>query len=71
MSKCLIIGDTHYDTKCDGYLESQLNATLKIVKDQSPKYVVFLGDIFHHRKPTPEVIVGVHNLLKSYDWFLG
>ena len=45
MSKCLIIGDSLYDTKCDGYLESQLNSTLKIVQDQSPKYVVFLGDI--------------------------
>jgi DNA repair exonuclease SbcCD nuclease subunit len=64
-SKCLIIGDTHYDTKCSGYLDSQLKATLDIVEKNKPKYVVFLGDIFHHRKPTPEVIVGVHNLFKK------
>ena len=63
--KCLIIGDTHYDTKCNGYLESQLQATIDIIQKQKPKYVVFLGDIFHHRKPTPEVIVGVHKMFKK------
>lgn len=62
--KCLIIGDTHYDVKCDGYLQNQLESTVKIVKEHSPRYLVFLGDIFHHRKPTPEVVVGVHKMFK-------
>ncbi len=63
--KCLVIGDTHFDTRCEGYLESQLKATVDIVSKHKPKYVVFLGDIYHHRKPTPEVIVGVHRLFKK------
>jgi len=62
MRKCLIIGDTHYDTKCEGYLENQVESTLRIVKEYKPTHIVFLGDIYHHRKPTPEVIVAVQNM---------
>lgn len=62
--KCLVIGDTHFDTKCDGYLSNQIETTYRIIYDVKPKYVVFLGDIYHHRKPTPEVIVEVHKLFK-------
>jgi len=65
MKKCLIIGDTHYDTKCEGYLENQIKSTIRIVKDHYPTHVVFLGDIYHHRKPTPEVIVAVHKMFKD------
>ena len=62
MRKCLIIGDTHYDTKCEGYLENQIESTIRIVKEHKPTHIVFLGDIYHHRKPTPEVIVAVQNM---------
>ena len=65
MSKCLIIGDTHFDTKCEGYLDVQVESTLKLVKEHKPKYIVFLGDIYHHRKPTPEVVVAVHKLFQK------
>jgi len=62
MRKCLIIGDTHYDTKCEGYLENQIESTIRIVKEHKPTHIVFLGDIYHHRKPTPEVIVAVQKM---------
>ena len=62
MSKCLIIGDTHYDTKCDGYLENQIESTIKIIKEHKPTHLICLGDIYHHRKPSPEVVVGVQKL---------
>ena len=62
MKKCLIIGDTHYDTKCEGYLENQIESTIRIVKEHKPTHIVFLGDIYHHRKPTPEVIVAVQKM---------
>jgi DNA repair exonuclease SbcCD nuclease subunit len=60
--KCLVIGDTHYDTKCEGYLENQIESTIRIVEEHKPTHVVFLGDIYHHRKPTPEVIVAVQKM---------
>ena len=63
--KCLIIGDTHYDTKCEGYLENQIESTIKIVEEHKPTHVVFLGDIYHHRKPTPEVIVSVQKMFQK------
>ena len=65
MKKCLIIGDTHYDTKCEGYLENQVESTLRIVDEHKPTHVVFLGDIFHHRRPTPEVVVAVHKMFQK------
>ena len=65
MKKCLVIGDTHYDTKCEGYLENQIESTIRIVEGGKPTHVVFLGDIFHHRKPTPEVIVAVHKMFQK------
>ena len=63
--KCLIIGDTHFDSPYNGYLESQTVSCLKLIKEHNPKYVIFLGDIFHHRKPHPEVVVAVHKLFQT------
>ena len=61
-TKCLVIGDTHYDNPYSGYLEAQLTKTKELIESSKAKYVVFLGDIFHHRKPNPEVIVSVKRL---------
>jgi predicted phosphodiesterase len=62
--KCLVIGDTHFDNQYKGYLDSQIEACYKLIDEHKPKVVVFLGDIYHHRKPSPEVIVKVHKLFK-------
>lgn len=65
MDKCLIIGDTHFDNKYPGYLDAQTDSILRMVKEHKPTHVVFLGDIFHHRKPHPEVVVKTHNLFQK------
>jgi predicted phosphodiesterase len=62
--KCLVIGDTHFDNQYKGYLDSQIETCYRLIDEHKPKIVVFLGDIFHHRKPTPEVLVSVHKLFK-------
>ena len=59
---CMIIGDTHFNNSYPGYLEAQIESCIKMVEKRFPKYIVFLGDIYHHRKPSPEVIVGVDKL---------
>lgn len=58
----MVIGDTHFNNSYPGYLESQIESCYKMVSKAKPKYIVFLGDIYHHRKPSPEVIVGVNGL---------
>ena len=65
VNKCLVIGDTHYDTKCEGYLENQIESTIKIVDQHKPTHIVFLGDIYHHRRPSPEVIIATHKMFQK------
>jgi DNA repair exonuclease SbcCD nuclease subunit len=60
--KVLVIGDTHFDNQYKGYLTAQLNTCFDLVKSRSPTSLIFLGDIFHHRHPDPETIMGVWNL---------
>lgn len=55
--KLLVIGDTHFDNPYPGYLDAQLNTLIQIVEKSKPHAIVFLGDIFHHRNPDPEVLV--------------
>jgi DNA repair exonuclease SbcCD nuclease subunit len=62
--KCLVIGDCHFDDVYQGYLTSQLDTLEAFIRKRKPKIIVFLGDLFHHRKPTPSVIVGVFEFFK-------
>ena len=63
--KCLVIGDTHFDNKYPGYLQAQVKSCYDIINSVKPTHVDFLGDIFHHRKPNPEVIVETHKLFSK------
>ena len=59
--KAIVIGDCHFYNAYPSfdYLGEQFKAIEKIVKTESPEYIIFLGDIFHFRKPDPETIVRV------------
>jgi DNA repair exonuclease SbcCD nuclease subunit len=63
--KLLVIGDTHLDNKIEGYLEAQHRALIRIVTDNKPDVVVFLGDIFHHRSPEPEVLIAFKGIISD------
>lgn len=69
--KCLVIGDTHFDNPYNGYLDSQLLTCFQLVDLHKPKYLIFLGDVFHHRKPNPEVLVKVSNLFRRLQTIPG
>lgn len=60
--KMLVIGDTHFHNAYPSfdYLGRQFDTIEKIIRTESPEFVVFLGDIFHFRKPDPETVVRVH-----------
>lgn len=57
--KALVIGDTHFEDGPPGYLSSQIKCLESIISKKDPGVVIFLGDIFHHRKPTPSCITEV------------
>jgi len=59
--KAVVIGDCHFYNAYPSfdYLESQFDTIREIVVYEKPTHVVFLGDIFHFRKPDPETIVRV------------
>lgn len=57
--RCLVIGDVHLCMPFKGYYEAQVATLKKIIRESAPTHVIFLGDIFHVRKPDPEVLLGV------------
>ena len=59
--KAIVIGDCHFYNAYPSfdYLQHQFDTIKRILDDELPTHVVFLGDIFHFRKPDPETIVRV------------
>jgi len=63
--KVLIIGDLHFrDDLSAGYMDAQTDTILRIWRNENPECVVFLGDLFHYRKPNPEVLLKIKYLLQ-------
>ena len=65
MNHALIIGDTHFDDKYDGYLEAQINSIKRIIKEIEIEDIIFLGDIAEKRKPKPNILLAIKGLLDS------
>lgn len=65
--KTLVIGDTHFENKYEGYLDAQRRCIENIVAKEKPTVVVFLGDIFQFRKPDPETLLEFDKLLKNIE----
>ncbi len=63
----LVIGDTHLQDKYPGYLDNQVDSLLKLVKDYPAYEVVFLGDIFHKRSPSPTELIAAYKLFSELD----
>lgn len=65
MNQALIIGDTHFDDKYEGYLETQVATIKETIKDIDIEDVIFLGDISDKRKPKPTILLAINELLSS------
>lgn len=65
--KTVVIGDTHFYNAYPSfdYLEKQFDTIKQILSSEHPHKVIFLGDIFHFRKPDPETIVRVTGFFKD------
>lgn len=63
--KTLVIGDCHFQSAYPSinYLDKQIETIKRILKDQflnnDVDHVIYLGDLFHFRKPDPETITKV------------
>jgi DNA repair exonuclease SbcCD nuclease subunit len=67
MNKAVVIGDCHFTNAYPSfdYLEKQLQTIEHILLDvEDADYIIFLGDVFHFRKPDPETIVKVKVFFK-------
>lgn len=70
--KALVLGDCHFTNAYPSfdYLGKQLSTIESIILEQEDvEYVIFLGDVFHFRKPDPETVVRVQKFFRDITRF--
>jgi hypothetical protein len=65
MGKSIIVGDIHLIDKGDGYIDFQTKTIIDLVNSDDYFAVVFLGDIFDKRKPSPTELLRFNDILSS------
>jgi DNA repair exonuclease SbcCD nuclease subunit len=67
MDKTLIIGDCHFQNLYPSlnYLQKQFHTIYQILEIEKPRNIIFLGDIFHFRKPDPETVIEVYRFFSK------
>lgn len=65
MNKALIIGDIHLKDKHQGFLQAQIDTIIKLAKTDDYSAIVFLGDVFDKRKPTPSELLAFRDILTN------
>ena len=63
MKKTQIIGDVHLDDRYIGYLDFQVQTIKKIIDAENCQDIIFLGDLFEKRSPSPKVLLALQNIL--------
>ena len=71
MMNCLVIGDTHLRDLYPGFIDAQIDALNKIIRDVRANRphisnVVFLGDIFDRRSPSPTELIKFQQFIQSF-----
>ncbi len=75
--KTVIIGDTHLKNipNQPNYIKAQCDAIREIVKNELYSHtgpldnVIFLGDVFHNRRPTPTELLAFKDLLNDINFY--
>lgn len=65
--KTLVIGDIHLSNWYPGYLDAQIKCLEDLREKERPKLTIFLGDVFHNRRPSAPVLLAFKNLLEHYE----
>jgi len=63
MNKALIIGDIHLKDKHYGFLQAQINTIVRLAATDDYTTIVFLGDVFDKRRPTPSELLAFRDIL--------
>lgn len=63
MKKTQIIGDVHLDDRYIGYLDFQVQTIKKIIDSENCQDIIFLGDLFEKRSPSPKVLLALQTIL--------
>tara|TARA_R110000782_G_scaffold102791_5_gene190180 strand:+ start:14134 stop:15144 length:1011 start_codon:yes stop_codon:yes gene_type:complete len=66
--RTLVIGDIHLDDKTHGLLKAQIECIKDIIRKVECYRVIFLGDVFMHRKPSPSVLLALQNILGACEF---
>lgn len=65
--KTLLITDLHINSKVRGLVKEQIKCLTKILHEEQPNELIIMGDIFMHRKPSPNDLVMFKTLIdKAY-----
>ena len=59
----LVIGDLHLDDKIHGLLKAQVDCIVSVIRKANADRVIFLGDVFMHRRPSPSVLLAMQQIL--------
>lgn len=75
MMNCLVIGDTHFRDFYPGYLDAQIDSINKIIRETITTRphitnIIFLGDIFDRRSPSPTELIKFQQFIHSLPYRL-
>jgi len=72
MVRTLVIGDLHYVDKPKGMMKAQTDAIIQICAEaKGCSRVIFLGDVFMHRRPSPAVLLEVKRMISCISEDIG
>jgi predicted phosphodiesterase len=61
--RTLLIGDLHIHDKKTDLMDIQIASILKIINKECPNEIIFLGDVLDRRKPAPDPVLKLKELL--------
>ena len=66
--RTLVLGDLHLKEGAKGHLQAQVDCIVGIIRKTECSYIIFLGDVFMHRKPTPSVLLALQKILAACEF---
>ena len=61
--RTILLTDLHFTTTPRGLLDAQKKCVLGIIKQEKPKEVIILGDVFMKRRPSARVLLAVKEIV--------
>lgn len=65
--KSIVIGDLHLRDKGNGYIEFQIKSIIDLINSDDYFAVIFLGDVFDKRRPSPTELLRLNDIINSIN----